>query len=251
MRPDETVGAIVPHLKTKNGGLRRFVELGREFVNRGVPFTLYSGSIEEHEWDLPFPVKDWSHIEDTYVITGDPLSCPDFTTVRGKLYIWVIAGGEYLKHYDKLAKKYTMLVNNPGFLKDYPWATLVEGGVSDYWQPTHLTVGYHAGKGERVRQELEPLAFVQLVPMSGMTDFGLRETYRELDWFASAEERLGHCNMAAEAIACGVPVVTMDDNSSAFEDRVLRVRSLREFFSDPMRGLRYSVVCQKLIELFQ
>ncbi len=249
MQPNETVGAIVPHLKTKNGGLRRFVEIGREFVKLGIPFTLYSGSIEKHEWELPFPVKDWSHIEDTYIITGDPLSRPDLSKVLGKLFVWVIAGGEYFKHYDKLTQ-YAMLVNNPKFLARYPKATVVAGGVSDFWQPKKLRVGFHGGKARRVLEELGQLDNVILVPMKGLTDDALRDIYRSLDWFASAEERLGHCNMSAEAIACGTPVVTMDDNSSAFNERVLHVKSLRDFFSDPMKDLRYSAVCQKLIEVF-
>ncbi len=250
MKPNETVGAIVPHLKTKNGGLRRFVELGKEFVKINVPFTLYSGSIQEHEWDFPFPVKDWSNIEDTYVITGDPLSRPDFSTIRGKLFIWVIAGGEYFKHYDKLTQ-YPMLVNNPKFLDRYPKATVLTGGISDFWQPKKRRVGFHGGKGKIVLEQLKDLSNITLVPLTGLTDEALRDTYHSLDWFASAEPRLGWCNMAAEALACGVPVVTMDQNSSGFHERVLNVKSLRDFFSDSMKDLRYSVVCQQLIEVFE
>jgi hypothetical protein len=250
LKSNKTEGAIVPHLKTKNGGLRRFVELGKEFVKMNVPFTLYSGSIQEHEWDLPFPVKDWSDIKDTYVITGDPLSRPDLSTVKGKLFIWVIAGGEYFKHYDKLTQ-YPMLVNNPEFLKRYPKAIVVTGGVSDFWQPKKLRVGFHGSKGKTVLEQLGDLPNVVLVPMKGLTDEALRATYHSLDWFASAEPRLGWCNMAAEALACGVPVVTMDDNSAAFSERVLRVKSLRSFFSDPLKDLRYSSVCQNLLDVFE
>lgn len=250
MQANETVGAIVPHLKTKNGGLRRFVEVGKEFVKIGIPFTLYSGSLDRHEWDLPFPVKDWSDIEDTYIITGDPQARPDFSKVRGKLFVWVIAGGDYFQHYDKLTN-YPMLVNNPKFLDRYPKATVVSGGVSDFWQPKQLRVGHHGKKSRVVTEQLSSLPHITLVPMKNMSDSDLRNTYRTLDWFASAEERLGHCNMAAEAIACGIPVVTMDDNSSAFHEKVLHVNSLRDFFSDPMQDLRYSSVCQKLIEVFE
>lgn len=250
MRPSDTVGAIVPHLKTKNGGLRRFVEIGKEFVNRGIPFTMYSGSIEKHEWELPFPVKDWSCIEDTYIITGDPLSRPDFERVKGKLFVWIIAGGEYFKHYDKLTQ-YAMLANNPEFLKRFPQATLVCGGVSDFWKPKSLRVGYHGGKGKVVETQLRDISHITLVPMKDLTDTELRETYYSLDWFASAEPRLGWCNMAAEAISCGVPVVTMDQNSSGFSDKVILVEHLRDFFVDPMHGYRWSRVCEQLISIFK
>jgi hypothetical protein len=250
MKPNETVGAVVPHLKTKNGGLRRFIELGHEFVKRDIPFTLYSGFIKEHEWDLPFPVKDWSHIEDTYVITGDPMARPDLSKVKGKLFVWVIAGGQYLKHYDKLTQ-YPMMVNNPDFLGRYPKATVVAGGVSDFWRPEKLRVGCHGHKKKVVQQQLDDLPNITLVPLQDLTDAALRDAYHSLDWFASAEPRLGHCNMAAEAIACGIPVVTMDDNSRAFHDKVIHVKSLRAFFSDPMKGLRYSDICQTLITMFE
>ena len=250
MRPNYTVGAIVPHMKTKNGGLRRFVEIGREFVKRGIPFTMYTKTIEEHEWDLPFTVKDWSHIEDTYIITGDPLSRPDFKTVKGEIFVWIIAGGEYYKHYDKLTQ-YKMLANNPEFLERFPKATLVCGGTSDFWKPKSVRVGYHGRKAKTVEDQLRGLSRVTLVPMKNMTDEELRDTYYSLDWFASAEPRLGWCNMAAEAISCGVPVVTMDQNSSGFADKVLHVESLRDFFTDPMKDYRWSKVCQELINIFE
>ena len=249
MRRNYTVGAIVPHLKTKSGGLRRFIEIGQEFVKRGIPFTMYSRSIEKHEWDLPFPVKDWSHIEDTYIITGDPQARPDFKEVKGEIFVWIIAGGDYLKHYKKLTQ-YKMLANNPEFLKEFPEATLVCGGTSDFWKPKPVRVGYHGRKSKTVEEELTGLSRVTLVPMKNMTDEKLRDTYHSLDWFASAEPRLGWCNMAAEAISCGIPVVTMDQNSSGFADKVLHVESLRDFFTDPMQDYRWSRVCQKLINIF-
>lgn len=250
MQTEGTVGAIVPHLKTKNGGLRRFVELGKEFVKKGVQFTLYSGSGEDHEWELPFPVRDWSDIEDTYLVIGDPLSKPDLSKVRGKLFVWVIAGGAYFKHYDKL-KQYTMLVNNPEFLERYPEAVPVIGGVSDFWKPKKLRVGYHGGKGRVIMEQLKDIQHVELVSLKNLSDENLREAYYSLDWFASAEERLGWCNMAAEAISCGVPVVTMDKNASGFSARVLHTDSLKDFFSDPMRDFRWPLVCTRLMEIFQ
>jgi len=91
---------------------------------------------------------------------------------------------------------------------------------------------------------------VELVPLGGMADHELREAYWSLDWFASSEPRLGHCNMAAEAIACGVPVVTQDENSAAFASLVIHTSSLRNFFTQPIQRLGTAPMVQNLIRAF-
>ena len=254
MHTAETIGGIVPHMKTRNGGLRYFFEIGNAFTSLGVPYTLFVPDILKHEWltTAKFPVMRWSDgIEADFLIMGDPKDIPDLSTVKGKLFVWIIAGGYFTPYYRELYAKYPCFANNMGFLNDFPAAKFLGAGLPDVFKPARkLRVGYHGLKQEVVEAQLISHPNVELVRMVGMTDAQLVESYASLDWFASAEERLGWSGMGAEALACGVPVVTMDRNCDGYAERVIRVDSLRDFFTDPMAQHRWSKVCQTMWNYF-
>ena len=61
----------------------------------------------------------------------------------------------------------------------------------------------------------------------------LAEAYRNGDYFVSWEKEGGFSNTSAEALASGLPVVTNGNNCEPFIDKVIVVKSLREFFTSP------------------
>lgn len=71
------VSAILPHLK-KYGGVRRYIQFGKELVNKGIPYTLYVGDISDTSFaeQLGFtgsikPLSDISNSTEDVIICGD------------------------------------------------------------------------------------------------------------------------------------------------------------------------------------
>ena len=56
--------------------------------------------------------------------------------------------------------------------------------------------------------------------------------------------------MSAEAIACGIPVVSDSENTDLFSDRVINVKDLRAFFENPMEAFSWDKVCDRLTEIW-
>ena len=251
------IGAIIPYLGGC-GGIRRFLELGNAFVKKGIGYTLYTKEMWDYPWfKCNFPIKDWSSIEADYILVGD---CPCFVilpTVKGKIFIYVIAGGHFLEGYQAVYGKYPFILNNRVFSKHFPNSYLVEGGVNTEWfTPRKRKVLFYDSErtcknSDFIREQLSGLDNIELIGLKDLDNERLREAYREGDYYISAESREGWGNMAAEALACGLTVVTNGVNCEPFRDRVIVVDNLRQFFSDPMKEFSWDRVADKLLQVFK
>lgn len=266
------IAAIVPHM-LPFGGVRRFLEVGNVLSNRGYDYMLFVKNVEPHGK----PVEPWMNytgkmiswekakynIEADVVLIGDPPSFPILDedpsfNVSGKVYIWVIAGGIYLKEYKNYESKgYSMILNSRVYSKDFPSARLCEGGVNTkVFTPKTTRVGYYAGRGRQkgeyhIVDSLKDLKNVVLVAIKGLKTPELIEVYKSLDYFVCSEIRPGWPNTSVEALACGVPVVSDSLNTSPFSDRVINVKDLRGFFKSPMEDFSWERTCDRLEETWR
>ena len=251
------IGAIVPWLGA-TGGVRRFLELGNEFTKRKIGYTLFVDEGQKCDWfKCNFLIKGWDKIEADYILIADPPSFDILRTVKGKVFIYVIAGGHFLRGYQIAYGKYPFILNNRIFGKYFPDSYLVEGGVNtDWFKPRKRKVLYYDSqrdckKSDYIREQLAGLDNIELVGLIDLDNEQLRKAYQEGDYFVSGEDREGWANMAAEAIASGLTVVTNGVNCEPFNDRVIIVDNLREFFTDPMREFSWERIADKLLKVFE
>ncbi len=252
------VGTILPHAQ-KFGGVRRFIEIGNRLVSRGHEHRLYVTSGDECRW---------MEYRGTYVgrddlLQSDVLLIGDAPSIkfasrfpRNRLFVYVIAGGYYLMEYDRWYKEgCPFLLVNRKFLTRYPKGILMEGAVNtDVFHPrSPRRVGYYAGRGATkgesyIVEQLSGLPGIRLIPIQGIeNDRALATVYESLDYLVVWEQRVGWSNMAAEALACGVPVVTNGVNVEPMADRCIVVKDLRKFFSAPMEDLSWDRLMDKLV----
>ena len=148
-----------------------------------------------------------------------------------------------------------MDVNNRKFIKDFPDSYLVEGGVNtDFFRPKKLKIAFFDkdNKGsEYIKKELKGLENISLLPMKNLDNVALSETYAQADWFVSWERDGGWSNTCAEAIARGVPVVSNGNNVEPFRDKIIIVKDLKQFFTNPMVEFSWSKVVDKLQSIFE
>lgn len=269
-----TVGAILPHLQ-QFGGVRRFLEIGNVLVKRGIPYTLFTKQDRACGW-LPFSgsVKDWSNIAADRILFGDAGSFQLLPRIRGRIYIYVIAGGMYIEMYKKVYGRYPFITNNRVFLKYFPKAHLVEGGVNiHHFKPTRpvgasdkVRVLYYNGLGPHknagfIRKQLSNINGVKLIGLRGLSNAELARVYQSGDFFVAWESREGWSNTAAEAAASGLTVVTNGFNCEPFINKVIKVTNLRAFFSDPnnrkirkrcsMKEFSWEVVVDQLLKIIR
>jgi len=269
------IGNVLPHLGAF-GGVRRFLELGNIFVNRGIDFTIFSASDLKCEWfDFRGKIRDWSKIKADYVIIGDTPSLRVAPRVQGKVFVYVIVGGDYGKDYKKVYGRYPFIVNNRIFRKQFPKAHLAEGGVNThFFRPpkkkrkvsSRVRVLYYAAKRkfkgrEYIKAALSGIDGIELIGLSGLNNKQLLEAYHSGDFAVTWESRPGWSNLASEAIASGLTVVTNGMNCEPFIDRVIKVSDLREFFSNPenrkirkpgsMEEFSWEKVADRLLQIFK
>lgn len=239
------IGAILPHMR-QFGGVRRFLEIGNTMVDRGIDYTIHARKEKICDWfDFRGRVEDCSSIKADYIIASYP---PDFSVlprVKGKIYIYVLAGGEYIPMYKQVYGKYPFILNNRVFLEWFPGSYLVEGAVNVYrfspgrsWRwsrkKTRIIFFDKATKGsEHIKQSLKGIKGIELFGLKGLNDEQLVAAYRSGDFFVSWEQRPGWSNTAAEALACGLTVVTSGRNCEPFIDKVIITPDLRRFFLNP------------------
>jgi hypothetical protein len=175
--------------------------------------------------------------------------------------VWVIAGGQYTKQYLEMVDRYPMLINNRSFLKTYPDARLVEGGVNTFHfrRLYPVKVGYYAGRGDikgesQILEALSGSDFIKLVPFRDLSNTGMLQLYNAVDYFVAWEQRPGWSNTAAEAVACGTEVLTNGVNCEPFLDRCRVFESLqqvRDFLLAPMSDFAWERVAERLLEIWK
>jgi len=235
------IAAIVPHLQPF-GGIRRFLEVGNVMTGRGHDYTIYAkeapvGARIAAWMDYHGKFLGWEEAEFTIkadvVLIGDPsilevLEDPT-VTISGKVCIWAIAAGvesfrEQYKKYE--AKGYPIILNTSLYWKYFgPGVKLCAGGVNtSTFTPKTMRVGYQAGRGrqkgeDHIVESLGGLKHVIPVAIKGLDTPDLVKVYRSLDYFVCSEIIPGWSNMSAEAIACGIPVVSDSENTDLFSTR--------------------------------
>jgi len=259
------IAAILPHLKPF-GGVRRFLEIGNVFTAMGHQFTIYPTDYEEIDWfaytGKISPPGVW--VKDEVCLIGDPPSFDRLQEVAlpsEKIFVYVIAGEKYLPMYAKLYNNHPFIVNNRVFLEEFPTATLIEGGVNTthFWPEGKIRVLYYAGRGrikgeETIVEALKDIDRVTLIPLKDIPNADLPGLYSSADYFVSWESRPGWSNTAAEALSCGLTVVTNGRNCEPFVKFCIQLSSvteLTEFFGGPMNEFDWKVVCEKLLELWK
>ena len=270
MSEGKVFGIILPHMRAF-GGVRRFLEVGTQLTLRGHQVLYFVGEKSDLNWfgsKVRPRVRSWN--ETPYnvdiMLIGDPTpQCAgklSHVASHTHVFFWVIAGGDYLKMYRKIyeteSDRLHFLLNNRVFLKYFPDKSfLCEGGVNTrlFRIDRKLKVGYYAGRG-RIKGEpeiinaLKDLPHIKLMPIEGMTSPELVKKYQELDYFVAWETREGWSNTAAEALSCGVSVVSNGRNVEPFANRVITVDDLKQFFSEPMADYSWQVVTDKLEKIF-
>lgn len=238
------IGAILPHLGMY-GGIRRFMELGNTFTERGINYTIFSNKEQSCTWfDFKGRIRNWSNIESDYLLIGDPPSFGILPKAKGKIFIYVIAGGKFIPIYRRVYGKYPFILNNRVFKKYFPESHFVEGAVNiDRFRPgarripaDETRVLYYDRKGKGVtyiRNALRDIEGIRLIGLKGLDDKTIAEAYRNGDFFVSWEKREGWSNTTAEALASGLTVVTNGVNCEPFIEKTIKVNDLREFFLSP------------------
>ena len=257
LKKNKTIGAVVPVLR-KLGGVRFFLEIGNELISRGYDYTIFTdtGEVNNLDWfDYKGKIADWKDgISADILLIGDPFLLPATNKMIGKIYVWVIASGEYKSLYDTYYGKFPFLLNNRWFKKDYPNGIICENGVNvKHFKPKKRRVLYYSGgahkQGHIIKEQLGDLENIELIELKNLNDDELVQAYHDADYFVSWEMQGGWSNTSAEALACGIPVVTNGNNCESFIDRVIVVKSLRDFFKQPMEDNSWEYRVDTLLEI--
>lgn len=267
-----TVGAVLPHLG-QFGGIRRFMEIGNCMVDRGHDFVIFSNKEKHCNWfKFKGRIVSQDRIRADYILIGDPPCFKVLPRVKGKVYIYVIAGGRFLNGYKNAYGKYPFILNNRVFRKWFPDSHLIEGGVNihHFHPPTSskshsgLRVLYYERKGkgaDYIKRSLRGIRGIDLIGLKGLDDSQLLARYQNADFYVTWESRPGWCNMCAEALASGLTVVGNGVNCEPFSDGIIKVKDLRHFFENPshwakrkqypMGGFSWEHVVDKLIKMMR
>ncbi|GAH71191.1 unnamed protein product [marine sediment metagenome] len=174
-----------------------------------------------------------------------------------QIFILVIVGGKrHHQTYKSVYGKYPFILNNQAFLKNYPKSYVIPGGVNTgFFRPKPRRVLFQDRvepwkNATFIKKQLSGLPGITLVGLKGLNNKQMRKAYQMGDYFVAWESRGGWCNTAAEAIASGLTVVTNGFNCEPFLDRVIVVKDLRAFFSDPMKQWSWKCVVDQLLTIF-
>lgn len=258
----KTIGAVLPCLDMR-GGVRHFLEVGNELVKRGYDYTIFTPP--EHQFqnwfDYRGKIKDWRYgVKADIVLVGDPQLLPATDKMEGKIFVWVLASGPYKEMYDPYYGKFPFILINRWFLKDYPLAHLCELGVNtEHFKLKKRRVLFYSGgerglhkQGHVIYRALSDINNVELIELKNLNNKELAEAYRNGDYFVSWEMEGGFSNTSAEALACGLTVVSNGNNCEPFIDKVVVVKDekkLREFFENPMKNNTWKKTVDNLLKI--
>jgi glycosyltransferase involved in cell wall biosynthesis len=121
---------------------------------------------------------------------------------------------------------------------------------------------FDAPVGDDARKKVEQ--FTTIVPFKFFVDYPVKDIaslYYQADVFVSAERNAGWANTAAEAMACGVPVIATSSGTEDFaihEETGLVVwrhpwfirRAIKKLYNDPARRKLFSINGREKIEAF-
>jgi|WetSurSiteA1Bulk_404760.scaffolds.fasta_scaffold04327_4 glycosyltransferase involved in cell wall biosynthesis len=254
------IGAILPHTYLY-GGVKRFIELGRAFQNKGHRFTIYTPSGAPPEWtrhdlryatfdDLKHDYNDMLFITDRKnkdILTGADAQYKIFyhvslrhkarTMIKDKR-LHTFACSTNIYRYDKRWFRTTPFlamggINNDLFYaretrdrkQEEPFTILFYGRLSEHQKGSGLVVKacerlYKKYPFIRLLLFDTPVnrtmsavneAFTTCVPFEFVMNHPVEknvELFHRADIFVSAEKQAGWANTVAEAMACGIPVVT-------------------------------------------
>lgn len=280
------IAVILPHLDS-NGGVRRFLEIGNILIDRGYEYIIYKHDLIERQNNAfvssstlhrPLLKVDWfdyrgpikyldGHYQSDITMCGDPYAIPLLNKFSGKKYVYMISDGTFLSPYLKYIGDPNIhwILNNPRFLEHMDGAAgpydLVYGGVNTnlFKLNRKFKVGIYGRipiindidiKGTQALSEaLAEHPNVDLIGFRDLSNTELPEAYRDLDYFVVWEQQGGWSNMAAEALACGTPVITNGINCEPFINRCIQFSSISEvveFFNNPMQEFSWENVVDKL-----
>jgi len=273
------VGVVLPHLG-QFGGVRRYLEIGNVLVKRGIGYTIFVRKPKSCKWfKFNGRIQSYSKIKADKIIFSYPPIFKLMRRAKGKIFVYVNAGGGFIRGYKKVYRKYPFIINHRAFRKYFPKSHLIEGGVNVHqFRPPKeprsasqekVRVLFYNDRsslkgGNLIRHKLKGIKGIQLVPLKGLDNEQLSKAYRNGDFFISWESRLGWPNMAAEALASGLTVVSRGFNCEPFIDKIIRVKDakhLRHFFSKAdirtkrkirtMDEFSWERVCDKLMKVME
>jgi len=262
------IAALLPHVQVF-GGVRRYIELGNEFVRKGHAFTLFHPAGTRPDWleflgeTRPFSALDGGSFD--VAMCGEYSILPyfDLAPAKDKYFYFVLEGHKLEREVAR--RPYRFLGNSEGICRRLErkyglQVTRAPGGVNpeifhplEHPEPREtfnvLCYGriYKRRKGiPIVIRAVEGLARLHpnvklvffdspvgedlrdprpLIKTRVRHDFHLNLPQDKMAWlfgqadvFVTAEWRAGWANTAAEAMACGVPVVCTPSGSSDFAE---------------------------------
>lgn len=240
------IATALPHLGPF-GGVRCFLSIANHLIDRGHTHAVYAHDPSWTAWmEYRGEIHPWGPIDADLVFCGDPPILESVTPSRpdADLWMWCIADRDiYAQGYRNAAQSGRwkgVLCNNAKLMPIFDGLSLpvhvVAGGVdTQVFAMKRLRVGFYdsprASKNSaHIRQALTALPFIEPVGIFGLGAEELVAIYHSLDWFVAWEADGGWCNMAAEALACGVPVVTNGVNCEPFIQHCVVVQDLKAFF---------------------
>lgn len=227
------------------GGVRRWLELGNEFVKRGHDYTIYVERMEYGpDWfDYNGKIKkkqkiDFKKLDADVLMVGNALHFGNLLEFSGLKVLYLIGAGRvYGKKYARVIDKVDLVIGNNHWWKEiYPQAEIVVGGINtDFfkpldikkiknsilfygrWDSRHLQTQklYDQILSIHIDKETYLISFDtkkygahNVLEINGSNQDNLREAYNRATLFVSIMEVSGINNVVLEAMACGCPVVT-------------------------------------------
>lgn len=265
--PNLKVAFVLP-LLCRSGAVRRFLHCSEELNRRkhaAFVITIEPGDLSFYKHDVPvLSVEEVGGLSFDEIVVENPLCFEAVKSLRSnttRVWVWVtkirqVKRRSLVDEYGAAVGWGELLLNNRALRQYFPDAILLEGGIGPQWHRRRLRVGVQPQKLNLDTIDLLKGLPITLVPIEDMpSDESIAATYRSIDYFLAWEYEHGWGNMAAEAVACGTPVVTNGMNVEPFGEFCIRLRdddALKRFFcADPLWSFRYVNVVTRLLSLWR